>query len=273
MVHRIRFSLADDSIIRNLKGEPVYLYDIVNKTDYPIWGILLINDSYGSLAVKQLCKGELKIKKIVVKDCDQHITLSRKIRSDGWDTEFCIGENNSLVSLIWSESPYSNVREFDIQAIWTPNGGFTFRKGAKDFFLDVYGINSVGIYTVYFECDISELMKEYSSRKWVFPCIPYVQTLEGQDPETYSIHYFNGTQGSRQPQFKPSPIIDTVCGKGSIEDTPQDSTLKFPLDTTIPYSGSSDYINPRAITGKVEAKISTKRRRKRRRHRHKDGGV
>lgn len=203
MTHSIKFSLADDAIVRNLKGEEVVLASIKDQTEYPIWGVVLLVSNEGAWTLKQLCKGELKIKKIHHgESSNRSIRCSNKIEMYHWDTEFRIGTGEKLVSMIWNETNLSSTK-FDMLVTWDEEKGFLFRQGTKKFLFTLYNLKSTDVYGVDFEVDITALAEKYSSSYRIYPCIPYVQTLLGQEPSTYSIHKFPGLRGGVLPR-KPS---------------------------------------------------------------------
>lgn len=248
MTSSIKFAMADDTLVRNLKGEAVKLRDIMYYGEYPIWGILLIYDKDNILAVKQLCKGELKIKSIIPDEkFVSGFALSQHITRQSWDTEFYIGANDSLVSIIWSEYNQNRGPNFDLQAVWQNDGGFAFRNGQKEFRLDVY--SRIEVYSVLFECDITSIIKEYPGSKKLYPCIPYVQTLEGQDPSTYSVHQFKGFPGCRSVTFTP---LDLLPNDIETSDPPVTSDHPGPSDPS-EYKGKGKKRrrrNRRRTTGK-----------------------
>ena len=225
----VRFSLANDAVIRNLQGEEVTLESIKDCTDYPIWGILLVNDRHGHTAIRQMCDGELKIKKIHSDfDITDQLNLSRKIERSKWDTEFTIGSGSSLVSLIWSESYMESAKVFDVVAVWEESGGFKLFNGPKKFeSFTMYNLKSTQVYDVDFEMDISSLQKYFPPSKILYPCIPYVQTLEGQDTSSYSVHYFTGVRGTLIHTFNRS-FSDSSLLSSSEDDNSRDETLSEP---------------------------------------------
>lgn len=200
--YSIKFVMSGDDIIRSSEGEEMEIKSLENKRFIPIWGILVIQDDIdNTLTVKQLTQGEISVVSVRKSRICTNITLSRHMESNGWDTEYSLGEGNSLATRIWTESPWHTYNSyFKIQAKWNENGGFSFLGKDKKYNLEY--TQETEVYSVTFYCDISKIIKDIPNFKWVYPCIPFVHSGEGQSRDSYTVHYFDGQQGELDTTMK-----------------------------------------------------------------------